>query len=90
MSKLIHYFDVKGAQIFQNTSFRGAHTFIIILMPRVHTYFRILHLGGCPNIHNCFDVKGAQILQNTLFRGSANIHSYFDAKGAQIFQNILF
>ena len=40
--KLIHYFDVKGAQLFQNTLFRGVHTFIIILRPRAHTYFRIL------------------------------------------------
>ena len=46
MSKLIHYFDAKGAQIFQNTVFRGVQTFIIILMCRVHTYFRVLYLGG--------------------------------------------
>ena len=47
VSKLIHYFDAKGAQIFQNTLFRGVQTFIIILMCRVHKYFRILYLGGC-------------------------------------------
>ena len=45
--KLAHYFDVKGAQIFQNTFLRGVQTFIIILMPRVHKYFRILYLGEC-------------------------------------------
>ena len=32
MSKLIHYFGANGAQIFQNTLFRGVQTFIIILM----------------------------------------------------------
>ena len=46
VSKLIHYFDANGAQIFQNTLFRGVQTFIIILMCRVHTYFRVLYLGG--------------------------------------------
>ena len=29
--KLAHYFDVKGAQIFQNTLFRGVQTFIILM-----------------------------------------------------------
>ena len=33
--KLTHYFDAKGAQIFQNTLFRGVQTFIIILMSGV-------------------------------------------------------
>ena len=82
--KLTHYFDVKGAQIFQNTLFRGVQTFIIILMCRVHKYFRILYLGGAQ------DVKGAQIFQNTLFRGVSKLTHYFGVKGAQIFQNTLF
>ena len=60
-----YYFDVKGAQIFQNTLFRGVQTFIIILMCRAHKYFRILYLGGVPKLAHYFDVKGAQIFQNT-------------------------
>ena len=66
--KLTHYFDAKGAQIFQNTLFRGVQTFIIILMSRVHKHFRILYLEGS-KMTNYFDVKCAQIFQNTLFRG---------------------
>ena len=61
-------FDAKGAQIFQNTLFRGVQTFIIILMLRARKYFRILYLGGSKLTHY-FDVKGAHIFHNTLFRG---------------------
>ena len=43
----IYYFDVKGAQIFLNTLFRGGPNGHIILMSMVHEYFRILYLGGC-------------------------------------------
>ena len=71
VSKLIHYFDVKGAPIFQNTLFRGVQPFIIILMRRVHKYFRILYSGGVPKLIQLhyFDAKDAQIFQNTFFLG---------------------
>ena len=39
--KLTHYFDVKGAQIFQNAFFRGVQTFIIY-------YFDVRELQGYP------------------------------------------